>query len=129
MYLMVKLWNKSYFRTSNVLVNFILIENGTDNAVASIECGYQTTSAEGLWHLFISGHKVVTGTPKKFLVEITPQEARIFKMIAETGFWRKRSYWKPTVETEKSRASMRKELEERLPVWVLKSKLSVDKKC
>jgi len=135
MFLLVRLWNKSYYKTSNVLLDFTLTKDfadpssrGIDNQ-GTIECGYRTISAEGLWYLFITTHSIVAGLPNKFWVQLSEEEAKIFKMIAQTGFWRKRSYWQPVVEKGRSRNRILKELEEMLPVWVLKAKLSVGKKC
>jgi len=135
MFLLVRLRNKSYYRTSNVLLDFTLTKDLAEPASqgistdGSIECGYRTISAEGLWYLFITTHQIVAGLPQKFWVQISPQEARIFKMISQTGFWRKRSYWGPMVEKGRSRNRILKELEEMLPIWVLRSKLLVEKKC
>lgn len=127
MYLLIEEYNRSYFRTSNVILNFSVTKS-TRASVHSevIECGYATVSAEGLFHLFVLHHKIVKGTPRRFYVKITPQEGHIFNMIAKTGFWRKRSYWSQVFK--KDGKEILKELEGVLPLWVLRSKLLVDKK-
>jgi len=122
MELMVRLWNRSYYRSSNIIVELHINKS-------FIECGYKTYGAKGLWYLFISGHKILRGFPSQFFVEITSQEERVLKMIAQTGFWRKRGFWRTVVELKRDRTKVLKELEEKLPICVLSSKLSIDKKC
>jgi len=128
MYLLIEEWHKSYFRSSNVIMEFsVTTSMRRKTHTEMIMCGHQTITAEGLFYLFVNYHEVVGGTPRAYYVRITPREAKVFKMIAQTGFWRKRSYWSKVFK--KHRSDIIEELEGMLPVWVLRQKLLPDKKC
>jgi len=126
MYLKIVSWNKSYYRSSNVMLDMSVSSRIGGVGGDSIECGFTTLSAEGLFWLFVNYHEIADGTPRQYYVKLSAREGKVFNMIAKTGFWRKRSYWDKVFKRD--RKEVLKELEEMLPVWVLRSKLLVDKK-
>lgn len=112
----------SYGRISNCMLRWRL-----EPEADFIYGGYRTLSMQGLWKLFVEG-KVILGSPFHIAVSLNEQETKVFKLITKAGWDRKRSIWMRFLNGDISRNALLNKLEEELPVWVLKQKLSNERK-
>ena len=88
-----------------------------------IAVGSTTIAAEGLFKVFVVGKRINKGKPTHYEVNINRTEARIFKMIHDTCFERKRSFWAKVNSKEITKEEALSKLSKELPTLALMKKL------